>query len=378
MNIINKIIKQFTPSKVKPSQIEFNCESLDIDKLSEVYALSKDRVGKFLQSELGWSYQQSIILSPLDCQLDILEVDHLADYSAIILMSSSTQKRFVTSNPDLILESKEIYERYSRLGYVFQIASRETIDYCFKRFLAIKKALIEVGSDERKQFGVLFISLFDCLGLGVTEITYRDNKYIALRGSEKYEGELSVSIISIIRAELMKKGSGMLEGLLADLGCTEKLHMEVRDDGFRLKFGLPEVENLQETVRERKHILLVDDDQRFVDILKRSISLKGFRVSVASTAKQAVEYLNTPDVNVNLVISDFHMPNHTGASLITSIRNVDQNLPIIGLTGDSQSQSQVSFINAGANAIVKKSDEPQVLFAWIYKFLDDEHRLRAA
>ncbi len=142
--------------------------------------------------------------------------------------------------------------------------------------------------------------------------------------------------------------------------------------------SIQEVNKPEERVKEIKHILLVDDDQRFIDILKRGISLKGFRVSVASTAKQAVEYLNTSGVNIDLVISDFHMPNHTGASLISSIRNVDLNLPIIGLTGDSQSQSHVSFINAGANAIVRKSDDPKVLFAWIYKFLDDEHRLRAA
>lgn len=167
----------------------------------------------------------------------------------------------------------------------------------------------------------------------------------------------------------------LIGDMLRDLGCQEKMHLVVETDSFRLRFGTSELISLQEKIRENKHILLVDDDQRFINILKKGIGLKGFRVSVACTAKQAVEYINISGVHIDLVISDFHMPNHTGASLIASA-NVDLNLPIIGLTGDSQYSPHISLINAGANAIVRKSDDPKVLFAWIYKFLDDQHHLR--
>jgi DNA-binding response OmpR family regulator len=132
------------------------------------------------------------------------------------------------------------------------------------------------------------------------------------------------------------------------------------------------------SVDRYKHILLVDDDQRFGDILKRGISLKGFRVSVTGSAKQAIEYLNTPGVKIDLVVSDFHMPNYSGASLIASIREVDKNLPIIGLTGDTHPESHISFISAGANAIVRKSDDPKVLLAWIYKLLNEDRQLKVA
>lgn len=110
MNLIKRILQQLSDFKTKKKQIELNCESLDIDKLSEVYSLSKDRVGHFLESELGWMYQSSIKLSPQDCLLEILEVDNLAKYSGLILTSGNAQKRFITSNPDLILESKEIFK----------------------------------------------------------------------------------------------------------------------------------------------------------------------------------------------------------------------------------------------------------------------------
>lgn len=378
MNILNKFSKIFATPKVVQKRLGLSGDSLDIDILSEVYSLSMDRVGLFLESELGWRYQASIALSPSDLHSDIAEESNSKKYSAIILTDGKSKKRFITSNPDLILDANKEFDRYSKGGYSFEISSRVNIDLCRKKHSVINEVLKGIDVKNRISFSVFVISLLDCLELGAREVTYGNGKYKAQCVSENYEGIFSSEMLQKTIGQLSLIGGASLGNLLRQLGFSEEVKLDIQSDYFRVYFGEDKLVSIVQEKKVLKHVLLVDDDQRFVEILKRGISAKGFRVSIASTAKQAIEYLNTSGVEVDLVISDFHMPNFSGATLITEIRKIDQNLPIIGLTGDAQSDSYVSFINAGANVIVRKSDDPKVLFAWIYKFVDEDFHLKVA
>lgn len=52
----------------------------------------------------------------------------------------------------------------------FKLQAEKIIENCYRELLAVRSALSKVDPNQRKLFGVLFISLLDCLELGATEI----------------------------------------------------------------------------------------------------------------------------------------------------------------------------------------------------------------
>ena len=63
------------------------------------------------------------------------------------------------------------------------------------------------------------------------------------------------------------------------------------------------------------HLLVVDDDDRIRDLLKRFLSMKGYRVTAAADAEAAARLVEALDFD--LLILDVMMPGEDGISLTT-------------------------------------------------------------
>ncbi len=79
-------------------------------------------------------------------------------------------------------------------------------------------------------------------------------------------------------------------------------------------------------------ILLVDDDEDFLDALKDLLS-RDYEVRTTNCAIEAVDIVQ--NATVDLLISDFVMPKVNGIQLVSKVRAIPgfSNLPIIILTG---------------------------------------------
>lgn len=82
--------------------------------------------------------------------------------------------------------------------------------------------------------------------------------------------------------------------------------------------------------KDRKKILIVDDDPTILYLLRKIFTGRGFQVSVAKDGLEAVERLKTEIPS--LVITDLKTPTLSGADLISSIRQTKNDLPIIVMT----------------------------------------------
>ena len=69
---------------------------------------------------------------------------------------------------------------------------------------------------------------------------------------------------------------------------------------------------------EMPHILVVDDDTRLRELLRRYLSENDFVVSVASDAAEAREILG--GITFDLIVMDVMMPGEDGLSLTQAIR----------------------------------------------------------
>ncbi len=86
----------------------------------------------------------------------------------------------------------------------------------------------------------------------------------------------------------------------------------------------------KETMPE-KNILIADDDQEILDILKEMIQREGYRVFLASNGKKAVEAIKINPID--LAILDIKMPVMDGIEALKEIKKIDQGIEVLIITG---------------------------------------------
>ena len=82
------------------------------------------------------------------------------------------------------------------------------------------------------------------------------------------------------------------------------------------------------------HILVVDDDPLAGEMTAALIGSQGYDTLMAFDAMGAVEQLDTHS-DIALIVSDMHMPLISGLALLEMLREQDNDLPFILLTGDT-------------------------------------------
>lgn len=106
------------------------------------------------------------------------------------------------------------------------------------------------------------------------------------------------------------------------------------------------------------HLLLVDDDDRIRDLLKRYLAQAGARVSAAGDAAGARKLLSSMDFD--LLILDVMMPVEDGFSLAESVRK-NSKVPIVLLTARGMPEDRIRGLSIGADDYVAKPFEPAEL-----------------
>ncbi|MEL6386785.1 MAG: response regulator [Pseudomonadota bacterium] len=109
---------------------------------------------------------------------------------------------------------------------------------------------------------------------------------------------------------------------------------------------------------EEAHILVVDDDDRIRELLKRFLIKSGHRVTSAADAETARRMLAT--LTFDLVILDIMMPGEDGLSLLSAVREKDDT-PVILLTARGMAGDRIEGLRRGADDYVPKPFEPEEL-----------------
>ena len=106
--------------------------------------------------------------------------------------------------------------------------------------------------------------------------------------------------------------------------------------------------------RNKYNILLVDDMIENVEILGTLLSKFGFKVSIATNGKEALELAGKN--NFDLILLDIMMPEMDGYEVLEKLRSRPKtfNIPIIFLTGIADEESIVKGLKLGAQDYVTK------------------------
>jgi two-component system, chemotaxis family, chemotaxis protein CheY len=104
----------------------------------------------------------------------------------------------------------------------------------------------------------------------------------------------------------------------------------------------------------QKTILIADDSASVRDLVSITLEEAGYNVLSGIDGSDALKHLNGADID--LVITDLHMPNMDGISLIKEIRGKEhyQYTPILLLTTESSSAKKQEAKEAGATGWIIK------------------------
>lgn len=115
------------------------------------------------------------------------------------------------------------------------------------------------------------------------------------------------------------------------------------------------------------HILVIDDDDRIRDLLKKFLSKENFLVSVASNAIDAENLIKS--LKFDLIVVDKMMPKKNGVDFIKTIRQNDDNTPVIMLTAMSDIDSKIEGLSIGADDYISKPFDAKELLLRIINIL---------
>ena len=120
------------------------------------------------------------------------------------------------------------------------------------------------------------------------------------------------------------------------------------------------MEGMEAGVRK---ILIVDDNPEFARMAGRFLEHQGFRVSIADSGYKAVEkILSEPQ---DLVLLDLKLPDVMGMEVLKRIKEINEDVAIIIITGYGGEQVAVDFMKAGALDFLSKPIDNDILLKTI-------------
>ncbi|AMO70973.1 response regulator transcription factor [Sphingorhabdus sp. M41] len=125
-------------------------------------------------------------------------------------------------------------------------------------------------------------------------------------------------------------------------------------------------------------ILIADDDEIIIDLIRFRLESEGHTVVAASDGEAVLAILGerTPD----LIVLDKMMPIISGMEVLRIVKNTPgiQDIPVIMLTARKGEEDVVAALNAGANDYLTKPFMPQELLTRIAMQLQKREREASA
>jgi CheY-like chemotaxis protein len=122
-------------------------------------------------------------------------------------------------------------------------------------------------------------------------------------------------------------------------------------------------------VNKKYHILLVEDEESMVTLIKYNLEQAGYLFSSVKNGKRALEFCR--EEKPDLIVSDISMPEMDGYELREELITDEnfRNIPFIFLTAKTQTDDKLKGIRLGVNHFLIKPFEPELLLLTISNIL---------
>ncbi|OUV60004.1 MAG: DNA-binding response regulator [Candidatus Pelagibacter sp. TMED128] len=122
----------------------------------------------------------------------------------------------------------------------------------------------------------------------------------------------------------------------------------------------------------KKHILVVDDDNRIRDLLKEYLSENNYIISTSEDAINAK--IKLAQFKFDLIVLDIMMPGQNGYELTKEIKKSSK-VPIIFLTAKGEVENRIKGLELGADDYIGKPFEPKELLLRIKNIINKSNKI---
>lgn len=99
-------------------------------------------------------------------------------------------------------------------------------------------------------------------------------------------------------------------------------------------------------------ILIAEDQQALLNILKERLTKEGYHVDAVNNGEQAIDYLEIMDYDI--VVLDIMMPIKNGIEVLSYMRQTEKHTPVIMLTAKDSIEDRVKGLDTGADDYLVK------------------------
>ena len=117
----------------------------------------------------------------------------------------------------------------------------------------------------------------------------------------------------------------------------------------------------------KDRVVVVDDDARIRDLLRRYLTQEGFEVLLAEDGKMLTRLQGRE--SIDMIVLDLMMPGEDGLSICRRLRAAGDTTPIIMLTAKVEDVDRIVGLEVGADDYLPKPFNPRELLARIHAVL---------
>lgn len=125
------------------------------------------------------------------------------------------------------------------------------------------------------------------------------------------------------------------------------------------------------------NILIVDDSSPMRAVIKKIIKASGFDIGEFHEAGSGREALDVLDAQwLDLVLTDYNMPDMNGLEMLGVMKQNDdaKDIPVVMVTTEGSNERIEAFLEAGADAYIKKPFTPEQIRTQLNQILGEpEH-----
>lgn len=121
-------------------------------------------------------------------------------------------------------------------------------------------------------------------------------------------------------------------------------------------------------------ILIIDDEEKLRQLLKRIISLEGFDVAEAGTLKEGVKQMDKEAADV--ILCDVKLPDGNGVDFVKEIKKANPLSEVILLTAYGNVPDGVQAMRNGAFDYILKGDDNDKIIPLLHRAFDKVHLAR--
>ncbi len=118
-----------------------------------------------------------------------------------------------------------------------------------------------------------------------------------------------------------------------------------------------------------KHVLYMDDDHLLVDLFKRILQRRGYRVSGYLDPREGLAALKLNPNDFDLVLTDFNMPGLSGLEVAREAHAIRLDLPIAVISGFITEELKAQALAAGVSELILKPNAVDELCDIVHRLI---------